>query len=296
MRITNTMLFRMALADFDDISHENARLLLESGTGRKLNKPSDNPADAVRQLRLRRGASRTQEMIDNLKAANEEVTTSELAIDDGISIFQRAQELAVEAGSGSKSANDFKAIELEANQLLHDLVLVGNRSVNGRYLFSGTDTLTAPFQMNGDPPTSVTYQGNSGTRTVRPSAGVELPVNIPGDEAFANDPFGALIALRDAAAAHDSDALRDTVGPALETAFDSLVDVRTQIGSLGGSFERTISSLQSTHTSTLAQLSGVEDADLVQSLVDLKNVQNRQQAALAAAAQVIQPSLVDYLA
>lgn len=297
MRVTNVMLFRMALADINDIAEENSVLLRQTGTGRRLSRPSDDPTDSVRQLRIRRDIAGQNQIISAIGTAQDELTSSELGIDNAISIFQRAKELGISAATSARADSDFEAIATEAGQLLADLVGIANRQISGRYLYAGTNTLSAPFVTTGDPVTAVTYVGNSDARTLTIAPGVELPMNVPGDRAFlTGNTFQALIDLRDAAANHDVEALANSVTQGLDTALESLINVRTQIGAVTGGLERAVDHLRAAVLDSQSLLSAVEDVDMVQALVDLQTVSTRRQAALQAAAKVIQPTLLDYLA
>ncbi len=298
MRYTESIRYRHVTSDLEQIGADNARLLRQAGTGRRINRPADDPSGAVEQLRLRRNITRKADENERLADAGEHLKTTELALDDAISIFQRAKELAIEGASSAHGGVDFDAIATEADHLLKDLVDIGNRQSDGKYIFAGTETGTRPFTTTGDPATAVTYQGDSGERTVSPAGGFEIRYNLPGDEAFqtAQDVFQALLDLRDAAANRDVDALSGSVAGSLENSFAHLVDLRTELGSLATTVGNLVAYNETTTLNHQLRLSEVEDVDLVETLVQLQNTETRRQAALQATARTIQPTLLDFLA
>ncbi|MBI5834807.1 MAG: flagellar hook-associated protein FlgL [Armatimonadetes bacterium] len=300
MRVPTITLFRMALTDLNDISADNARLLKQSGTGMKLLKPSDDPGAAVAQLRIKRQQSDYNNSSESLQSGVDRLRTAELAVGDANSILQRAKELSIEGASSAHSAADFAAITAEADQLINEMLSVGNRQVNGRYIFAGNKTGTRPFVATGSPPTAVTYNGDTGIQTVSPSTGVNIGTTLPGSTAFATgatgDAFAALIAFRDAAKTGNVQVLSTTVAQALDDASDNISTMTSKVGAAAASLTRTVDTLASASVETAASLSKVEDADMVQTIVDLQNNQARHQAALSAAAKVVQPTLFDKMA
>ncbi|MCK7492393.1 MAG: hypothetical protein MZW92_12900 [Comamonadaceae bacterium] len=72
---------------------------------------------------------------------------------------------------------------------------LANSEVNGRYIFSGSDVLNAPFIMAGD---AVTYQGDMNVNSVEVAPGYFIRQNLPGDAVFSplfNTINGLLTAL-----------------------------------------------------------------------------------------------------
>ena len=298
MRVTETMRYRTFLADLDTNSTKSTRLSQQAATGKRMSKPSDSPVDAVRQLRMRRQIDLNQDLQDRLTVSSEELRRSELAADDAIQIYQRAKELAIEGATSARTDADYQAIAIEAEQLFRDLVGLSNREINGRFVFSGSKTTTQPYTINGDPPTGVTYNGNSDARTISPAPGLTIQTGMPGDELFqtGTDVFAELLNLRDRALAHDVDGLSNSSSAALNAGFEKLVNKRTEIGALSGSISRSADALDLHILDDKASLADLEDVDLVQTIVDLQLASSTRDAALQVTAQSSRRSLLDYLA
>src|SRR5262249_43679017 len=138
------------------------------------------------------------------------------------------------------------------------------------------------------------YVGKSGavTRTVAP--GVQMQVNVNGDEVFGtagNDLFTALGQISNDLRTNPSQ-LGTDVGN-LDARMSGIQNSQATIGARQARLD-TMKDRNDTDGITLKQgLSDVEDADLAQTTLKLQIQQVAYQAALQATAKVIQPSLVD---
>ncbi|SFP38734.1 flagellin [Hydrogenimonas thermophila] len=90
----------------------------------------------------------------------------------------RFKTLLVQAANGTNDDNNFYAISNELESLKDNMINLGNTSINGRYLFSGSATDVKPIDANGN------YYGNDKTLKAVVGANVEVPYNIPGTELF----------------------------------------------------------------------------------------------------------------
>src|SRR5690606_37519050 len=106
--------------------------------------------------------------------------------------------------------------------------------------------------------------------------------------------FEDLQALADALRAGDTDGIRagiDTTGAVL----DRITTVLSDIGSRAGRIEQAGQAAEDAKLSLTSNLSSIENVDLPRAIVDLQMQETAYQAALAATARVMQPSLLDFL-
>ena len=99
--------------------------------------------------------------------------------------MQRLRELTMQAANGSVTASDRASIGAELDQLLQELVGIGNSKRGDRFLFGGTESGRAPFELvtdNGG--TRVIYHGNHDRLEVDVAPGVQTALNLPGDGIF----------------------------------------------------------------------------------------------------------------
>ena len=125
---------------------------------------------------------------------------------------------------------------------------------------------------------------------------------MPGDQAFttllhdANAPAGAglLARISNALRTGDLSAL-DTSLSELDTASEAVRTTQTTVGARTNRLLSVQASGEIRADAVTARLSGIEGIDLAKTITDLTLQQTAYQAALGAAAKVVQPSLMDFL-
>jgi len=145
-------------------------------SGKRVNRPSDDPTAAGRAERALASISRidaTQRAVDASEAL---MAQSESALGDAGELLQQAREALVAAGSGAFGDAERKIQADHLRGLRQQLLQVANRSdgANG-YLFAGQGSSQPPFI---DAPGAVQYRGTSGETLVAGSEG--LPISIDG--------------------------------------------------------------------------------------------------------------------
>lgn len=297
MRIPNSTFYTLANVELNQINEANADLLKQASNGLRVQKPSDDPAAAALSLRLKSQLADQQASSSSLQHGLDNLSTAELGLSDGISILQKAQELSLQAANGHLSATDLKAIGEEADGLVKSMLAVGNRQVAGRYVFAGTASTTKPFTLTGS---QVTYNGDAGVRETELAPGVTITTTIPGNKAFSDggdgDALAALVALRDAAAKGDVDALSGSVQTKLTASHNYLLQQQTRVGAWQTGLQQQLDSLSTATLNSKQALSNNEDADMAAVLTAIQASQQRQQAALAVISKASQSTLVNTLA
>jgi len=153
---------------------------LQVSTGKRILKPSDDPAGSVQILNLQREFSVTEQYLANADKAENKQAIEEGSLQSVNDILQRVRELAVQGLNDTNTQNDRTAIATEMNQLNEQLLSLANtRDSNGDYLFSGFNSNTPPYQtING------AYQGDEGQRNIKVGSGVLVETNDPGNAVF----------------------------------------------------------------------------------------------------------------
>ncbi len=187
IRITQGSLYARSLSDIQYSLRDSVKLQQQISTGLRVNRPSDDPAAALRIIPLKGEIRDLDRMLNNISLARESLNTGAASLEDASSIVQRIRELTVQGANGSISEGDRKSIAEEVDQLLEQMVSVANAQRGGRYLFGGTETGSPPFSLSNPGVTGqsrVSYVGNSDQVEVEIAPGVETAVNQPGDAIF----------------------------------------------------------------------------------------------------------------
>jgi flagellar hook-associated protein 3 FlgL len=293
-RITQGMLNQRLLYDLHNVTSQLQTSEQQLSSGYKLNQPSDDPYGASQALKLRADLAANQQYQSNVQDANSWQNVADTALGDIGDSIQRARDLVLQGANGSNAATDRQAIVTELNQLIDSIKTDANTQYAGRFIFSGTKTNSQPYQLGSND----AYSGNTAMITREIGVGVQVTINQPGSTIIGDDTSGLLATLRGIVTdlqSGNTNALSTTDLNALDSANDQLLNARAQVGALSDRLTTASNRLQSTEQSTTQLLSNVQDADMTQVMVNFSTQQAAYQAALRAGAQIIQPSLMDFL-
>lgn len=302
MRITMLMSSQLMLSDINNGYDKLTNLQQELASGKSISKPSDDPYGATRAMALRGELSGLTQYQSNVDDGTGWLNTSDTALGQMSDVLQRARELLVQAGNDTTDQAARNAIADEIDQLTDSVKQEANVQYAGKYIFAGTATSTAPYQLGT---ASDSYAGDSGTvtRTIGPN--VQVPINsdihqLLGDGQAAGD--GKLLDtlrsisqnLRGGTTA-DADALRGTDLQQLDANLDTLNEIRADVGARTNRLAIATSRLSDLQSNTTQLLSDTEDADMASTVTSYTTQQAAYNAALRAGATIVQTSLLDFL-
>jgi flagellar hook-associated protein 3 FlgL len=291
-RVTQTSMTTQVMADLQRSMARGQKIQGQISSGKQLTRPSDSPTGTVTSLQLRGEVRSTQQYSRNADDGLGWLGTIQDKLGDASSQVIRARDLVVQGLNNADNTDQSRgAIADEIDEIKKTLVGEANTSYMGRPVFGGTTSNTVAYDANG------VYQGDTGqtTRTVGPNSKVRIETT--GPEAFGNGNtqlFKVLDDISTALRSNDSSALNDGLSN-LDSAHDLL---KSTLSDVGARYNRVTQMKQSATDHLLSvssQLSDIEDVDLPKAIMDLQIQQTSYQAALAATAKVIQPSLIDFL-
>ncbi len=299
IRVTQGLMVQRAL---NNINRQTRRLMVlqeQLATGLKVNRPSDDPLAVRRAINIRVSMAEDEQYLTNISSMSPQLTETETTIQNVIDNLQRARELTLQGANTTLSQLQLDQIAVEVNQILETVVMDANHQTNGRYIFSGTRTLQAAFTPTRDADgniTSVAYQGNDGLIQINIAEDVTTQINEPGSATFTSsqDIFQMLIDIRDNLRSGNQAGLQESIAE-LNTSQDQLLLSLARIGAIQNRLENLSFNTEDFLLQLEATLSDNIDADYAETVLNLNAESNAFQAALNAAAQVIQPSLLNFL-
>jgi flagellar hook-associated protein 3 FlgL len=290
-RITDSMTSRNVLADIQNVQQKLTTTTDRLSSGKQITQPSDDPFGTSRALLYRGEIAANTQYQTNTNQATAWLNSTDTALSSISSDAARARDLLLEGANGSMSQTDKDAIADELDQLADSIKTAGNTQYAGSYIFSGTATQTQPFTVGG----LDTYAGN--TQTINRAIGqsVTMPVNVTGDTVVSP----VLAAIRQAAIDLRTGGTPGNLGTtdlnALDAATDNISETQAIVGARQNRLAAASSRLQQLNVAQTQQLSDVEDADMAQTMIDFSTQSAVYQAALKAGANLIQPSLMNFL-
>ncbi len=292
MRITHKMLTQTTLRNLNVNTERMEKLQERLTSGRRITAPSDDPIGAATAIEFRATLGELEQFIQNADSARSWLEASDSAMGTAIQALQRARELAVQGANDALGVTDRQSITREVSQLIDHLIGIGNSSYAGQYIFAGYRVNSAPFAWNATN-TAVIYSGDSGNIGRKVDTNSTVLVNVPGDTAF-SQAFAALVSLRDDLATGSTAAVSARLGD-IDGAIDTVLASRTEIGARVNRIEAQSERLESLRVNIAGLLSKVQDVDMTETITEFSVQQAVYQAALAAGAKAVQPSLLDYL-
>ena len=117
-------------------------LYMQMSTLKKIQKPSDDPIIAGRALKFRTNVAELKQYEDNVKQARSWMETTENSLVNIRSVLDSMRERCVQAATDTLGTEEREKVIQDLRQLKQQLVLEGNVSYAGRYIFTGFKTDT----------------------------------------------------------------------------------------------------------------------------------------------------------
>ena len=149
MRITNNMLVKDMLWNSNKNLQSMATKQTELSTGQKIHRPSDDPVGTTQVLKFKTDIRESEQYSENVRDALGWLEVTESSLHDVKSLLQRVRELTVQATNGTNTENDTGKIKTEISELTKEVIVLGNSTIAGRYIFSGLETDTKLFNDDG---------------------------------------------------------------------------------------------------------------------------------------------------
>ncbi|HEY1365513.1 MAG TPA: flagellar hook-associated protein FlgL [Gaiellaceae bacterium] len=297
-RITDSMTSRLVLSDIENVSSQLSKTQQRLSSGKQLTAPSDDPFGTSRALLYRSEVASNQQYQKNVDDANSWQTVTDTALNEVGKYALLARDRIVQGANGALDQTGRDSIASELDQIIDSIKTEANTQYAGRFVFAGSATQTAPYVLGGTPPDD-TYKGNSDQLVRQIGLGVQVPINITADDGSGTGVISGLIAqLRQAAADLRSGnvaALGNGDLKGLDTAKDAVTTARAVVGARTNRLDAASDRLQQLEETSTKLLSDTEDADMAQTMIDYSMQSSVYQAALKSGANLIQPSLLDFL-
>src|SRR5262245_14251887 len=137
MRITHNMISDTTIRNMRNNLEKLESLHSSITTGKRLNRPSDDPTAVARTLTYTGDLAAGEVFLRTMDSAMSWMSATDSALDDAGNLLQRARELAVQGANGALTTDDMKRIGAEVDNLLKQMTVNGNASLRGQRLFAG---------------------------------------------------------------------------------------------------------------------------------------------------------------
>lgn len=181
MKTTLSTTYRSLNSEMSRLSSTLENLRNQAATGKKLLRPSDDPAAIRPVLSARSQIRATDRFVASLSTAGDRLANQDAYLDQAENLMVRAKEITISAINGSMSDADLNTLADEIGYIKTEMLGVANAQVGGQYIFAGYQEDTRPFvEVDG----VIKYQGDSNVKRLEASSGEYVQTNIPGSELF----------------------------------------------------------------------------------------------------------------
>jgi len=185
MRVSTLSTFGRVLLGLRANQLASLRAQEQLSSGRRILRPSDDPAGTARALVVRRELSRTERIQSAIATGGDQLQMATSTLENASELMTRARELVVQSMNGTLSDPDREAIAVELGEIREQLMEAANMQVDGNYLFGGTRSDVQPWeelQLGGL--RRVVYRGNRDEQTIQVGLDTQIAISAAGDEVF----------------------------------------------------------------------------------------------------------------
>ncbi|MEK4004047.1 flagellar hook-associated protein FlgL [Paenibacillus sp. FSL P2-0089] len=303
IRVTSNMMSSQLLLNLN----RNARTMndtqLQLASGRKINKPSDDPVGITYSLRYRAELSSNEQYTKNVDSALSWLDYNDTVLGQAGDVIQRLRDLTVQASTGSNPQSALDSINEEVMQLKEQLVDIANSKLNGKYIFNGEQYTTKPYDFakgaDGTYDTSQEVITDAGQIQYIVGEGVQMPINLTGNSVFGNtgesdNIFSLINNLSSALKAGNITGISSQLDK-IDTRTETILSARSEIGAKTNRVELMQDRLSDLNINLTDLQAKTEDADYEGLIMQSKIQENIYNASLSVGAKIISTTLVDFI-
>lgn len=178
MRITNKLNFTNSVNNSMGGQSALYQISQQLASGLKIQNSYEDASTYIDNTRLEYEIKTLEQVKQATNSAKEMTQNSMKALQDMVKLLEDFKVKVTQAASDSNSQTSREAIAKELERIKESIVQLANTSVNGQYLFAGSQVANKPFDSNGN------YYGDKNNINVVTGARTESPYNIPGWDLF----------------------------------------------------------------------------------------------------------------
>jgi flagellar hook-associated protein 3 FlgL len=294
MRITQKAVALTSLQGLNRNLDSLGKLQNQLTSGRLINAPSDSPSGTNRAMQTRSEQPAVAQQGRNISDAKSWLEQTDSTLRTMLETTRRVRDLTVQGLNGGALSDEArKALATEVTSLREGLLTLANTKNQGRPLFGGVTASADAYNT-----TTGAYIGvPAGPPITRQISDTEdLRVDVTGLEAFGSTPADLFSVVQNIAAdLVTSPASLDGDLDALDAVMRTMQSAVADIGARGSRLERVEAINADRAVSLGSTLAETENIDLPNTIMRLQMQQVGYEAALAATAKALQPTLMDFL-
>lgn len=305
MRVTQSMLSSNMLRNLNTSYGKMGKLQEQLYTGKKVNRPSDDPVVAIKGMAYRTELDRTDQYKRNIGEANSWLDATDDALGQVGEALNRVKELVVQAANDTNTEDDRNKMKQEIEQIRNHLKDIANTQIGNKYIFSGTHTDMPLYENGVENPALIGATGLDEEIEIDVFEAVRININTPGQQLFQDidDLMGNIAdALETGSVNNNGTYIGGLLGDlatgsngTLANVQNAVLEKRADVGARQNRVELMEQRLDIHEVSTTKQMSMNEDTEYAGTITELVTQESIHQAALSVGARIIQQTLVDFM-
>ncbi|MGD8702134.1 MAG: flagellar hook-associated protein FlgL, partial [Desulfosarcina sp.] len=257
MRVSSKIMAEHMKANLAKQSTQLMETQLKLATGKRINKPSDDPIGIGKVLDYRSTLNAIEQYRENIVDAKTRVEYTETVLGQISEFIEEAKKIAANPDTEDKTA-----LAQEIANIRQQVLGLANSKYGANFLFSGHNSDTAPFDLT--PPYA--YNGDAGSHRVVVGEGITVTMDADGSQMFIDAGDNLFQVLDDLETAlttvpYNPAAVQSTVDPLYRIA-DRVQLARSGLASDYKRLERTDAFWKQFGNAVETMRQKVEDADI----------------------------------
>jgi flagellar hook-associated protein 3 FlgL len=159
-----------------------SRLEAQLSSGYRFQTPSEDPIAAMQAIGLQRLLQRKEQVNSNLDTTQSYLRATDTALGSLSDLLVQARVTALSVVGTTTTETQRMTAAQQIDQAIQQMFNTGNQQFRGRYLFSGSESLSAPFATNAAG--FIEYLGNDKHLMSYSDLNLLTSTNVTGNEAF----------------------------------------------------------------------------------------------------------------
>jgi len=299
MRVATSMMYSFIRNSLADITRDLNSASETVITGKRLNTLSDDPMGMIRAAGIKSTLDGLKQMDRSISLGNSWLATSESALTQAQDLISESKTLALQMANAPISSENREDAALMVEHITEQMMALANTRVEDRYIFSGNRTDIPSFAVEtetdefGDPVEKIGYQGDNQPFSIKIGTGGMTEIGGDGGQIFSQI-FDTLADFKTALESDDLDGINNAIA-ALDIDFDHLNSEISSVGSRMNRLDMKSAIFQEMEMNETEKLSAVEDADIIEAITRLEQIQLSYEAALSSSSKLMSMNLLDYL-
>ncbi|MBI2601601.1 MAG: flagellar hook-associated protein FlgL [Deltaproteobacteria bacterium] len=298
MRVSDRHRFLISTNRIEDAKEQNAKVLKQFSSQRRINLPHDDPVGASQALKHTNRLADLQSLHNNLQFSKGFLSVTESALSTIQENLNRAKELSIGMASDTFGPDARASTAKEIGEIVNSIIQMGNSRFGAKYVFSGFRTSAPAFDRDG------VFLGDDGEIFLQTGEGKSQRINFSGRELFEASAGGrsedttqmidSLLILKRGMEENNKETIQQSL-ERIDRFIDKAASMQASVGAITNTLSEAEKQLGLKEDLEKEQLAVIEDVDMFSASSDFKRSEQVLQSVLLTSSKMLQPSLFNFL-